>query len=136
RPVLDVERPADPGHGDFASNLAMRLARPYRMAPLVIAECLGSELNREATERPAATPIADATSAAPGFLNVRLSEVALEQTISGILHEPTAWGRVAPLGRRVVNVEFVSANPTGPLNIGNARGAFVGVLLCRVLEAG
>ena len=53
-----------------------------------------------------------------------------------VLADPDGWGRVAPLGRRSVNVEFVSANPTGPLHIGNARGAFVGDLLCRVLEAG
>ena len=57
-------------------------------------------------------------------------------TVAEVLAEPDGWGRVAPLGRRSVNVEFVSANPTGPLHIGNARGAFVGDLLCRVLEAG
>jgi arginyl-tRNA synthetase len=136
RPVVDVERPADASHGDFASNLAMRLARPYRMAPLAIAAALANELARQVASDPATTPIASAEAAAPGFLNLRLADQALEATIAGILADPPGWGRVAPLGRRSVNVEFVSANPTGPLHIGNARGAFVGDLLCRVLEAG
>jgi arginyl-tRNA synthetase len=136
RPAVEVARPADPAHGDFASNLAMKLARPYRMAPLAIAAALAEQLVRESSDDPAATPIAGVEVAPPGFLNVRLANHALEATVADILAEPDAWGRVAPLGRRSVNVEFVSANPTGPLHIGNARGAFVGDLLCRVLEAG
>jgi arginyl-tRNA synthetase len=136
RPAVDVERPADPGHGDFATNLAMRLAKPYRMSPLVIAGALADELSREADEDSARTPVATAEVAPPGFLNVRLADRALETTLAAILVAPNGWGRVAPFGHRAVNVEFVSANPTGPLHIGNARGAFVGDLLCRVLEAG
>ncbi|MDO8485918.1 MAG: arginine--tRNA ligase [Candidatus Limnocylindrales bacterium] len=136
RPAVAVERPADPSHGDFASNLAMRLARPYRMAPLAIASALAAELAREAADSPEATPIAEAEVAAPGFLNLRLADHTLEAAIAGALAEPDAWGQVAAIRARSVNVEFVSANPTGPLHIGNARGAFVGDLLCRVLEAG
>jgi arginyl-tRNA synthetase len=136
RPAVEVERPADASFGDFATNLAMKLARPYRMAPLAIAGVLAAELARESAEDPPSTPIAAATIAAPGFLNVTLSDRVLETTIAGILAEPDGWGRVAPVGNRSVNVEFVSANPTGPLHIGNARGAFIGDLLSRVLEAG
>jgi arginyl-tRNA synthetase len=136
RPVVDVERPADPAHGDFATNLAMKLARPYRLAPLAIAGPLAEALAHEAVADPGATPIATVEVAPPGFLNLRLTDRAIETTVADILAEPDAWGRVAALGRRSVNVEFVSANPTGPLHIGNARGAFVGDLLCRVLEAG
>ncbi len=136
RTPVEVARPADPAHGDFASNLAMKLARPYRMAPLAIASVLAAELAREAAEHPEATPVASAEVAAPGFLNLRLADRALESTIEAILASPEAWGRVASICPRSVNVEFVSANPTGPLHIGNARGAFVGDLLCRVLEAG
>ncbi len=136
RPAVEVERPADPSHGDFATNLAMKLARPYRMAPLAIATALAGQLAREVTDDPASTPIATAEVAAPGFINIGLADRALEVTVAGILAGPDGWGRVALLGRRSVNVEFVSANPTGPLHIGNARGAFVGDLLCRVLEAG
>jgi arginyl-tRNA synthetase len=73
--------------------------------------------------------------APPGFVNVRLADAALADVVGRVLASPATWGQVpAPRPRRV-NVEFVSANPTGPLHIGNARGAFVGDLLCRVLEA-
>jgi arginyl-tRNA synthetase len=136
RPAVEVERPADPSHGDFATNLAMKLARPYRMAPLAIASPLAEQLERESADASASSPVATVEVAPPGFLNLRLTDRALETTVADILSEPDGWGRVAPLGRRSVNVEFVSANPTGPLHIGNARGAFVGDLLCRVLEAG
>ena len=136
RPEVEVERPADPVHGDFASNLAMRLARPYRMAPLAIASALAAELIAEATRDPGVTPVAVAEVAPPGFLNLRLRDDALEATVAAILADPPGWGRVAPIRPRAVNVEFVSANPTGPLHVGNARGAFIGDLLSRVLEAG
>ena len=136
RPSVEVERPADATHGDFATNLAMKLARPYRMPPLAIAGHLAGQLAREAANDPGGTPVATVEVAPPGFLNIRLTDRALEIAVAGILADPETWGRVAPLERRSVNVEFVSANPTGPLHIGNARGAFVGDLLCRVLEAG
>ncbi len=136
RPPVEIERPADTAHGDFASNLAMKLARPYRMAPLAIAQTLAAELTDEAATDPAATPITAADAAPPGFLNLHLSDEALEATIATILADPPAWGRIASTRPRTVNVEFVSANPTGPLHIGNARGAFIGDLLSRVLEAG
>ena len=136
RPSVEVERPADAVHGDFASNLAMRLARPYRMAPLAIATALAGELAAESESDPAATPVRAAEVAPPGFLNMRLRDGPLEAAIAAILADPAGWGRVAPVGARSVNVEFVSANPTGPLHVGNARGAFIGDLLSRVLEAG
>ena len=136
RPPVEIERPADSAHGDFASNLAMKLARPYRMAPLAIAQALAAEVTNEAAADPTSTPIASADVAPPGFLNIRLRDGALEATVAAILADPPAWGRVAPTRPRSVNVEFVSANPTGPLHIGNARGAFIGDLLSRVLEAG
>ncbi len=137
RPTVEVERPADPVHGDLASNLAMKLARPYRMAPLAIATALATELTVEATDPSAATPVASAEVAPPGFLNMRLRDTALESTIATVLADPDAWGRLpASANPRSVNVEFVSANPTGPLHVGNARGAFIGDMLTRVLEAG
>lgn len=135
-PTVEIERPAKPEHGDLASNLAMKLARPYRRAPLDIARVLAGEIAGDAERDPAATPIAAVEVAPPGFLNLRLSDRALGETIGHVLAAPEAWGRVAPIRARRVNVEFVSANPTGPLTIGNARGAFVGDLLSRVLEAG
>ena len=136
RPAIEVERPADPGHGDFSTNLAMKLARPYRRPPLELATLLAAKLVRDAGSAENASPVEAAEVAAPGFLNVRLKAIALEAIVDGILAEPEAWGTVEPISPRRVNVEFVSANPTGPLTIGNARGAFIGDLLSRVLEAG
>jgi arginyl-tRNA synthetase len=133
--AVEVERPANPEHGDFATNLGMKLARHYRQPPLRIAEAIVSELTAEATGAAAVTPIASAVAVAPGFVNVVLSRRALETALDAILADPGAWGRVRAAVPQRVNVEFVSANPTGPLHIGNARGAFVGDLLSRVLEA-
>jgi arginyl-tRNA synthetase len=135
-PEVEIERPANPDHGDLATNLAMRLARPYRRSPLEIANALAAAIERDLADPGSDSPIASVDVAPPGFLNLRLADRALEATIAGIVSDPDAWGRVPPVRPRSVNVEFVSANPTGPLTIGNARGAFVGDLLCRVLEAG
>ncbi|MGZ8527468.1 MAG: arginine--tRNA ligase, partial [Candidatus Limnocylindrales bacterium] len=135
-PAIRVERPANPDHGDAATNLAMKLARPYRRSPLEIARLLADELAREADATPGTTPVGSVDVAAPGFINVRYADRALAESVGGILASPGDWGRVPAARPRHVDVEFVSANPTGPLTIGNARGAFVGDLLCRVLEAG
>ena len=135
-PAVDIERPANPEYGDFAASLAMKLARPYRRAPLEIARALADAIAADAADPAVDSPVASVDVAAPGFLNLRLTDRALERTIAAVLADPAGWGRVAAVRPRTVNVEFVSANPTGPLTIGNARGAFVGDLLCRVLEAG
>jgi arginyl-tRNA synthetase len=134
--VVEVQRPANPDHGDLATNLAMKLARPYRRAPLDIARAIAAELSAEVAADPTGTPISSVTVAPPGFINLHLSDAALDGMIAGILAAPAGWGRVAAARPRRINVEFVSANPTGPLTIGNARGAFVGDVLCRILEAG
>jgi arginyl-tRNA synthetase len=131
-PVVEIERPGNPAFGDFATNLAMKLARPLRRSPLEIAEALAASLR----EGPATSLIASAEVARPGFLNLRVTDDAVAGVVAGILAAPAAWGRIPAVNPRRVNVEFVSANPTGPLTVGNARGAFVGDLLCRVLEAG
>jgi arginyl-tRNA synthetase len=133
RPAIEVEHPANPDHGDLASNLALKLARPARRPPLEIATLLAAKLVRGSGD---GSPVEAVEVAPPGFLNVRIKPAAFEAIVDGILAEPDSWGRVAPVSTRSVNVEFVSANPTGPLTIGNARGAFVGDLLSRVLEAG
>ncbi len=139
-PRVEVDRPASAEHGDFASNLAMKLARPYRRAPLEIARAIAAEVAAEAAiadaDAAASSPIAAVEIAPPGFLNLHLADRALEATVDHVLAAPASWGHVQAVRPRSVNVEFVSANPTGPLTIGNARGAFVGDLLCRVLEAG
>jgi arginyl-tRNA synthetase len=134
RPAIEVEHPANPDHGDLASNLALKLARPARRPPLEIATLLAAKLVRGASGD--GSPVEAVEVAPPGFLNVRIKPAAFEAIVDGILAEPDSWGRVAPVSTRSVNVEFVSANPTGPVHIGNARGAFIGDLLSRVLEAG
>jgi arginyl-tRNA synthetase len=131
-----VERPADPTHGDLATSLALKLARPYRRAPLEIAKALADAVALDLADAASESPIERVEVAAPGFVNLWLSEAAMEGMVAAILATPAGWGRVAIAEPRHVNVEFVSANPTGPLHIGNARGAFVGDLLARVLEAG
>jgi arginyl-tRNA synthetase len=135
---VEVSRPASTEHGDVATNLALKLARPLRMAPPAIAAVLAEEISAEVGTEGSA--VAAAEAAGPGFVNMRFADQALAALIDGIRRDPGSWGRVAEgaaagAGRRV-NVEFVSANPTGPLTVGNARGAFVGDLLARVLEAG
>jgi len=131
-PAVEVERPANPAFGDVATNLAMKLARPLRRAPLDIAEALAAQLRFG----PDAALFASVDVARPGFLNLRVADAAYETLVAGVLAAPAQWGRIPVVVPRKVNVEFVSANPTGPLTVGNARGAFVGDLLCRVLEAG
>jgi arginyl-tRNA synthetase len=133
RPAIEIERPTNPEHGDLSSNLAMKLARPCRMAPLRIAEALAAELAADAGGP--GSIVGAVAVAAPGFLNVTLADAALADVVGAVLARPDAWGRVPAATPHRANVEFVSANPTGPLHIGNARGAFVGDLLCRVLEA-
>jgi len=135
-PTVDVERPANADHGDLATNLAMRLAKPYRKPPLEIATLLAAKLVRDQGVDGISSPVQAAEVAPPGFLNIRLRPDTLAATIDAVVAEPNAWGHVAPVRNRAVNVEFVSANPTGPLTIGNARGAFIGDLLSRVLAAG
>ncbi len=132
---IDIARPSNPDHGDFSTNLALRLAKPLARRPTEIAAAIAAALNAEAASEPGSI-VAEATTAGPGFVNLRLADSALERVVSRVLGEPADWGRVAGGSERHVNVEFVSANPTGPLTVGNARGAFVGDLLARVLEAG
>jgi len=125
--------PADPTRGDFASNIALRLAKPYRRAPLEIAAAIAAHVATTATDPN--SPIVSVEVAPPGFLNIRLADHALAATTQQILRNPTTWAASPPKHPEHINVEFVSANPTGPLHIGNARGAFTGDLLCRVLTA-
>jgi arginyl-tRNA synthetase len=126
-PAIGLERPARPEHGDYATNAAMQLAPVVRDAPLRIAETLRAHLGRP-------EGIAEASVAPPGFLNLRLDPAWVAGQVATIRAEGDAYGRVRVAEPRRINVEFVSANPTGPLTVGNARGAFVGDLLSRVLE--
>ena len=140
---IEIEVPANEMHGDFASNIAMKSSKLLKRAPAQIAAAIAAELTAEAGERlhgaaGAIGPIARASVAGPGFLNLTLRAGLLAGHLDAIAATPAAWGRIArneAAPPQEINVEFVSANPTGPLTIGNARGAFVGDLLARVLEA-
>ncbi|MBA2264298.1 MAG: arginine--tRNA ligase [Chloroflexi bacterium] len=127
-PAIGLERPAQPEHGDWASNAAMQLAPVARSAPMRIAETLVANLE-------APPSVADVAIAPPGFLNIRLDPAWVAAQVGPIREAGEAYGRNLVETPRRINVEFVSANPTGPLHIGNARGAFVGDVLSRVLTA-
>jgi arginyl-tRNA synthetase len=126
-PEVGLERPANPDHGDFASNAAMQLAPVARAAPIRIAEAIVAHL-----ERPPS--IAELSVAPPGFLNLRLDPGWVAAQVGPIRDAGLKYGRGGVSEARRINVEFVSANPTGPLHVGNARGAFVGDVLSRVLS--
>ncbi|HEY7526600.1 MAG TPA: arginine--tRNA ligase [Candidatus Limnocylindria bacterium] len=127
-PPIGIERPSRTEHGDFASNAAMQLAPVVRLAPMAVAETLRAQLGSP-------PGVLAASVAPPGFLNLQLDPAWVAGQVATIRSAGTEFGRVQVAEPHRINVEFVSANPTGPLTVGNARGAFVGDLLSRVLEA-
>uniref|UniRef100_UPI002FD8A324 arginine--tRNA ligase domain-containing protein n=1 Tax=Pontibaca methylaminivorans TaxID=515897 RepID=UPI002FD8A324 len=124
--AVTVEPPRDPAHGDMATNAAMVLAKPARQKPREIAEALAARL--------AADPrFLSAEVAGPGFLNLRLAPSLWQGVIGHVLGAGDEFGR-SDLGQgRRVNVEYVSANPTGPLHVGHTRGAVFGDALASLL---
>ncbi len=123
-----VERTRDPSHGDFASNLAMRLAKPARKRPRDIAA--------QIVEAIAASDFVDKVEiAGPGFINFHLSSGAFHVELESILGAGHDYGRQPQKGRPKINLEFVSANPTGPLHVGHGRGASYGATVGNLLEA-
>ena len=125
--AVTVEPPRDAAHGDMATNAAMVLAKPAGMPPRAIAEKLAARLAEDPR-------IAGAEVAGPGFLNLRLDAWAWDTVVRGALTDGADFGR-ATLGEgRRVNVEFVSANPTGPMHVGHTRGAVFGDALARLLD--
>ena len=126
--AVTVEAPRDPDHGDFATNLAMQLAKALKRNPMKVAEELLKHFDGAGLVR-------EATVAKPGFINFRMESGATTNILRRIADDGDAFGRTrAGRGARVL-VEFVSANPTGPLHIGHARNAVVGDVLARLLEA-
>ncbi|GAA6196752.1 arginine--tRNA ligase [Pseudophaeobacter arcticus] len=121
-----VEPPRDAAHGDMATNAAMVLAKPAKMKPRDIADALAAKLAED-------TRISSAEVAGPGFLNLRLAPVVWQGVLGAVLGAGTDYGR-ANLGQgKKVNVEYVSANPTGPLHVGHTRGAVFGDALASLL---
>ncbi|MEV0606955.1 arginine--tRNA ligase [Polymorphospora rubra] len=126
--VTTVERPRNPEHGDYASTLAMQLAKRVGVPPRDLAASLAEQLNR--------TPgIKSVEIAGPGFLNLRLDAAAAGQLAREVVEAGPTYGHSARLVGQKINLEFVSANPTGPVHIGGVRWAAVGDALSRLLRA-
>ena len=121
-----VEPPRDAAHGDMATNAAMVLAKPAGMKPRDIADKLAARLTDER--------IASAEVAGPGFLNLRLAPSVWQGVVAGALKAGDQFGRSDIGAGQKINVEFVSANPTGPMHVGHVRGAVFGDALARLLD--
>ena len=125
---LVVERPKNRDHGDWSSNIALQLAKSAGMPPRQLAEELAARLREN--------PGIDAVDVAgPGFLNITLSAAAAGALAADIVAAGTAYGRGDSMAGRTINMEFVSANPTGPLHLGHTRWAALGDAIARVLAA-
>jgi arginyl-tRNA synthetase len=127
-PDFVVERPKDRSHGDFATNVAMLLAKPAKSNPRALAQALIDAL-------PANEDIASIEIAGPGFLNARLSVSAWQRQLRRVHDEGAAYGHNTSGADRTAGVEYVSANPTGPLHVGHGRAAAIGDCIARVLAA-
>lgn len=127
RAAVTVEPPRDPSHGDLATNAAMVLAKPAGTNPRALAEALVAEL----TKVPA---VSSAEIAGPGFINLRIAPSAWIAELEAIAALAGDYGRSSAGGGSTVNVEYVSANPTGPMHMGHCRGAVVGDALASLLE--
>ncbi len=127
-PDYTIEEPREKEHGDFATNVAMMLAKQAKMAPRAIAEAILANMNTEGTY------IKCAEVAGAGFINFRLDPAYIRQILGVIEAEGDGFGRVNVGNGKKVMVEFVSANPTGPMHMGNARGGALGDCLASVLD--
>ena len=127
-PDFVVERPKDRSHGDFSSNAALLLAKPARSNPRAIAQALIDAL-------PASADIASVEIAGPGFLNFRLAASAWQRQLAQVHAQAALYGRNDSGQGRRAGVEYVSANPTGPLHVGHGRAAVIGDCIARVLDA-
>ena len=125
---VSVERPKVKEHGDYATNVALQLAKPAGTSPRHVAELLAPRLQQ-------AAGVESVEIAGPGFLNIRLSGDALGQVVRQVVAAGSAYGSNDRAAGQNINLEFVSANPTGPVHIGGVRWAAVGDALARLLQA-
>jgi arginyl-tRNA synthetase len=124
--AIEAEVPKDPAHGDYATSVALRLAKALKRNPREIATAIAAEVETKA-------PIAK-VEIAGGFLNARLDDAWLREQVNAIVKAGEDYGRSERLKGQNIQVEFVSANPTGPLTVGNARGGPLGDVLASVLS--
>ena len=126
--TIPLERPKNRDHGDYATSVALQLAKPASMSPRAVAELLQADL--------LALPEVSAIEiAGPGFINITMNRSSQAELVSTILSSPTTYGAGTSLTGVSINLEFISANPTGPLHLGHTRWAAVGDALGRVLSA-
>ena len=125
---VTVERPRSAEHGDYATNVALRLAKPAGRPPREVAESIAELLRKT-------DGIAKVDVAGPGFLNITVAAASLGVLARDIVESGAAYGRSDALTGRKINLEFVSANPTGPVHLGHTRWAALGDSLHRLLEA-
>ena len=128
-PEYTVEIPADRSHGDYAVNIALQSARVFRAAPAKIAAAICDNINL------ADTFLSSVEIAGPGFINFRLADSYYSEIVNDVLDCGEAYGKSDFGNGKRILVEYVSANPTGPMHIGNARGGALGDALCSVLDA-
>ena len=127
-PEISIERPQKAEHGDYASSLPLKLARSTGLNPLVIAKSITSLISKS-------EEIADITVAPPGFINFTLSSGWLSSQVDRVIEQEKSYGNIEQGKGKKVQIEFVSANPTGPLHVGHGRGAVLGSTLANVLDA-
>lgn len=123
---VELEIPNDPSHGDYATNIAMKLAKILKKNPLIIAEDIAKALTPDEV-------IASVSVARPGFINFRLTNATLYDVLTNILNEGSNFATQPSLSQKVL-IEFVSVNPTGAMHIGHARGAAAGDSLARLMS--
>src|SRR3954447_21054324 len=126
--AVTIERPKNRDHGDYATNAAMQLAKSAARPPREVAEIIAARLRDDAG-------VAGVDVAGPGFLNLRLSEAAQGRLAGTIVEAGDDYGRSDTLAKERIDLEFVSANPTGPVHLGHTRWAALGDSLGRLLEA-
>lgn len=127
-PAIHLETPRDKTNGDYATNIAMQLTKIAKMPPRAIAEAILENLDTTNT------PIEKIEIAGPGFMNISLRKDYLADVIKAVIEQGSNYGRSQAGANEKIQVEFVSANPTGDLHLGHARGASVGDSLCNVLD--
>jgi arginyl-tRNA synthetase len=127
-PDIEIERPNNPDHGDFATNLPLRLARAARANPMQLAQLIAERIQP-------GPEIASCEPAPPGFINFKLSDAWLQQQVETVLAAGDQFGSADMGTGRKVMVEFVSVNPTGPVHVGHTRGAVLGSALANTMQA-
>ena len=126
---VNIEIPKDNKNGDYSTNIAMQLTRVLRKNPQLIAREIVEKIDRDASS------IEDIQIAGPGFINIFMKKGTLGAIINKVVEQDENYGRSNSAGGKSINVEFVSANPTGDLHLGHARQAALGDSICRLLDA-